>query len=166
MTERPMFPLAVGNQWTYRMKDGTTFFSQVMEEKDGLFFLSDSFTLVTSRIKKVGDEYITDRYQQNTWQVTVKDNLKKGDTWQVKFQANGVDTTLIHVVKELGLTRTVEGTTYTDVAMVEAESKMSMNGRAIPMQFFTQYYYAAGIGLILTTTSTGDAMPLIKYTVT
>lgn len=165
MAEKSMYPLTVGNKWTYKMKDGRTFFTQVMEEKDGTFFLADSFTLTTARIKKSGDEYITDRYQQDTWQVAIKDNLKKGDTWQVSFRANGVDTTLVHVVKDLGLTKTVEGKTFTDVAMVEAESKMSMNGRPIPMQFFTQYYYAPGIGLILTTTSTGDAMPLIQYEV-
>jgi hypothetical protein len=31
------------------------------------------------------------------------------------------------------------------------------------MKFFTQYYYAKGVGLVLTTTSSGDSMPLISY---
>lgn len=66
MADSSMYPLAVGNKWTYKLKDGRTLFSQVTEEKDGVFFLADSFTLVTSRMKKSGDEYITDRYQQNT----------------------------------------------------------------------------------------------------
>lgn len=79
MADSSMYLLAVGNKWAYKLKDGRTLFFQVIEEKGGVFFLADSFTLVDSQMKKSGDEYITNRYQQNTW--------------QVKFQANGVDTT-------------------------------------------------------------------------
>jgi hypothetical protein len=38
-----------------------------------------------------------------------------------------------------------------------------MNGNLMALNFFTQYYYADGIGLILTTSSAGDSHALIDY---
>ncbi|MFZ5855269.1 MAG: hypothetical protein ACOYZ6_00425 [Chloroflexota bacterium] len=159
------YPLAVGNTWTYKMKDGKTFTNTVTGADGASFAMSNSLMNTNSTVKKEGDSYVTDAYQAGTWQVSMKENPKKGDTWNVTFKANGIDTTLIHTVKEVGISKDVEGKTYADVVVIEAESKMSMNGNPIPMQFFTQYYYAKGVGLVLTTTSTGDAMPLVEYTV-
>jgi hypothetical protein len=97
--------------------------------------------------------------------VMLKDGLKKGDTWQVEFTANGFNSILIYTVKDAGISKDVEGKTYSDVVFIEAESKLNMNGNIIPMNFLTQYYYAKGIGLVLTTSSVGDAMPLTAYQV-
>ena len=38
-----------------------------------------------------------------------------------------------------------------------------MNGSQMALNFFTQYYYAAGVGLILTTSSAGDIHELTEY---
>ena len=46
--------------------------------------------------------------------------------------------------------------------LLEGDMKMSMNGRPLPMSYLVQYYYAEGIGLILTTASHGDAMGLVS----
>lgn len=162
MSSSTYYPLAVGNTWTYRMKDGKTFTNTVTGADGASFAMFNSLMGANSIVKKEGDAYLTDAFQAGTWQVSMKENLKKGDTWNVAFTANGIDTTLIHTVKEAGISKEVEGKTYSDVVLIEAESKMSMNGNPIPMQFFTQYYYAKGVGLVLTTTSTGDAMPLVS----
>jgi len=65
----------------------------------------------------------------------------------------------------MGISKEVEGKTYSDVVFIEAGSKLNMNGNVISMNFLTQYYYAKGVGLILTTSSRGDAMPLTSYVV-
>ena len=163
MPSSDYYPLAVGNTWTYKMKDGKTFTNTVTNEKNGSFHMTNTFNSKETQTKRNGDEYLTDAYEAGTWQVVMKENPKKGDTWNVAFKANGIDTTLIHTVKEVGISKDVEGKTYSDVVVIEAESKMSMNGNPIPMQFFTQYYYAKGVGLVLTTTSSGDSMPLVSY---
>ncbi|MEQ1676536.1 MAG: hypothetical protein ABL876_07540, partial [Chitinophagaceae bacterium] len=66
-------------------------------------------------------------------------------------------------IKETGLTKEVEGNTYNDVLLIEAESMLMMNGTLITLSFFTQYYYAKGVGLILTTSSMGDVQGLTSY---
>jgi hypothetical protein len=162
MSSSDYYPLVVGNSWTYKMKDGRTFTNTVTGVDGAAFAMSNSLMNTSSKIKKEGNDYLTDAFQAGSWQVTLKENLKKGDTWNVAFKANGIDTTLIHTVKEVGISKDVEGRNYSDVIVIEAESKMSMNGSPIPMQFFTQYYYAKGIGLVLTTTSAGDSMPLVS----
>ena len=163
MNSSDYYPIAVGNTWTYKMKDGRTFTNTVSGVDGATFKMSNSLMNTTSNLRKEGGEYLTDGYEAGKWLLMLKDDLKKGDTWEVSFKANGIDTTLVYTVKDVGTSRDVEGKTYEDVIFIDAESKMSMNGSPIPMKFFTQYYYAKGVGLVLTTTSSGDSMPLIAY---
>jgi hypothetical protein len=163
MSSSDYYPLALGSTWTYKLKDGRTFTNAVTGADGATFKMSNSLMNTTSNIRKEGGEYLTDGYEAGKWLVMLKDDLKKGDTWQSEFKANGIDTTLVYTVKEVGISREVEGRSFTDVMMLEAESRMSMNGNPIPMKFFTQYYYARGVGLVLTTTSSGDVMPLVSY---
>jgi hypothetical protein len=65
-------------------------------------------------------------------------------------------------VKEAGISKEVEGKTYNDVMLIEAESKMHINGSLMSLNFFTQYYYAQDIGLVLTTSSAGDVHALTE----
>ena len=65
-------------------------------------------------------------------------------------------------VKGTGGSKEVEGTTYNKVIELEGVMAMTMNGNAIPSNYVVQYFYAAGVGLILTTSSMGDDMPLIS----
>jgi len=162
------YPLGQGFSWKYQTKDGTTYTNAVTG-------LSPSnpqeFTMVNSLMnkeqimRKEGDSYLTDAFEDNNLQVLLKDNLQKGDTWEIKFKANGLDSILVMTVKEVGITKEVKGKSYDRVAFIEAESKLLMNGNLMPLNFFTQYYYAQGIGLILTTTSMGDEQALIDYTI-
>jgi hypothetical protein len=115
------------------------------------------------QVKKEGDEYTANHWDGTSFQTLLKDSAAKGDTWEVKFTANGLDSILVHTVKDSGLTKEVNGKSYSDVLLIEAESKLLMNGSIMPLNYFTQYYYAAGVGLILTTTSMGDEQGLTEY---
>ncbi|MBL7726818.1 MAG: hypothetical protein JNM68_03985, partial [Dinghuibacter sp.] len=101
--------------------------------------------------------------EAGNFQPWLKDELNKGDQWEVHFTANGLNSIIVMTVKETGLTKEVDGKTYNDVAFVEAESKINMNGNIMALNFFTQYYYAPGVGLVLTTSSAGDEHALTAY---
>jgi hypothetical protein len=150
MSSSDYYPLAVGNTWTYKMKDGKTFTNTVTGVDGATFAMSNSMTPAATHVKKNGSDYLTDSFEAGKWLVMLKDGLKKGDTWQVEFTANGFNSILIYTVKEVGISKEVEGRTYSDVVFIEAESKLNMNGNIIPMNFLTQYYYAKGVGLPLT----------------
>lgn len=166
LTGAVFYPLAVGNVWEYKSKDGKTFSNTVKAadpSKPNQFIMVNSTMATEPRIYKEGDNYFTDSFEAGNFQILLKDNTKVGDTWEVKFKANGIDSVLVMTVKEIGGTKEVEGKSYSDVMMIEAESKMLMNGNLMALNFFTQYYYAKGIGLILTTSSMGDSMGLTNY---
>ena len=157
------YPLAVGNTWTYKMKDGKLF-TNTVTGGDGLrFTMQNSSQPQPQNIHKNGDTYTTDSFEAGNFQVLMKDSLAKGDTWDIKYKANGIDTVLKMTVKDTGLSKEVEGKTYPDVALLEGDMKMMMNGKPLPMTYLVQYYYAQGIGLILTTALHGDAMGLVAY---
>jgi len=79
------------------------------------------------------------------------------------FLCQWLNSIMAITVKETGITKEVNGKTYADVIMLESESKINMNGNVISTNFFTQYYYAKGIGLIMTTSSMGDEHALQSY---
>ncbi len=163
MPSSDFYPLALGNKWTYKTKTGQTYTSTVTGADGDTFTVHTTLVNTTAHIRKVGNEYQTDGIQPGQWLTTMKESLNKGDSWQITYKANGIDTTLIYTVKEMGLSKEVEGKTYTDVIYIEADSKMSMNGNPLPMKFLTQYYYARGVGLVFTMSSAGDYMPLIEH---
>ncbi len=157
------YPLAVGNVWTYRLKDGKTFTNTVIAQNGQKFTMQNNMQPQPQYIQQDGDTYLADNFEAGNFQVLVKNSFKKGDAWEIKYKANGIDSVLKMVVKETCVSKDVEGKTYSNVMQIEGDMKMSMNGRPLPMSYQVQYYYADGIGLILTTASHGDAMGLISY---
>jgi hypothetical protein len=69
----------------------------------------------------------------------------------------------ICAVKETGINKEVAGKTFNNVAMIEIENKIVLNGILTAMDYFTQYYYADGVGLVLTTSSAGDENMLVNF---
>lgn len=157
------YPLAPGNKWTYKLKDGNTYSNEVTAADGNLFTLKNSMTPATVQMRKDGDTYFANHWDGTNFQVLLKDNTAVGDTWEVKFTANGLESILINTVKETSGSKEVEGKTYNNVMIVEAESKLLMNGNLMSLNYFTQYYFAKDVGLILTTTSAGDAQGLMEY---
>lgn len=159
------YPLALGNTWTYKTNAGQSYTTKVTEQNGDVFTVHTTLVNASTKIKRTGDDYISDSPEAGKAMISFKENLKVGDTWQNSYKVNGIDSTLTYVVKEVGITKDVSGKTFKDVVFIEADSKMSMNGNALPMKYVTQYYYTKGVGLILTTTSMGDEHALTDYEV-
>jgi len=158
------YPLEVGCGWVYLCKDGSTYTNMITAVNPAN---PNEFTIVNSLMnknqvfRKEGNDYLTDSFEEGTINTLLKDNSAVGDTWEIKFKANGMDSILVMTVKELGLVKEVKGKTFENVMMIKAESKLLINDNLNPLNNFTQYYYCKGIGLILTTTSMGDEQALI-----
>ncbi len=157
------YPLAAGNEWQYKQKDGSTYINRVTTANGNDYQMHNSAVSTSSTMRAVDQRYSTDAMEAGNFQVWLGNDLKKGDSWEVQFKANGLDCILIMTVKETNMTKEVEGKNYLDVLFIEAESKIIMNGTLMPLNFFTQYYYADGIGLILTTSAAGDSHALVSY---
>lgn len=157
------YPLAAGNEWQYKMKDGSVYTNKVTGGNGNEFSMHNSSANTSSNVKIDGNVIVTDALEAGNFQQWLKNDPKAGDTWDLTFKANGLDCILIMTVKETGISKEVEGKTYSDVLFIEAENKIIMNGTIMPLNFFTQYYYADGVGLVLTTSSVGDSHSLIDY---
>lgn len=157
------YPLAAQNEWQYKQKDGSTYTNKVTAANGNEFTMHNSAANTSSVVKIDGSSIVTDALEAGNFQQWLGNDLKSGDTWEIKFKANGLDCILIMTVKETGITKEVEGKPYSNVLFIEAENKIVMNGTLMALNFFTQYYYADGVGLILTTSSAGDIHALIEY---
>ncbi len=159
------YPLAAGNQWTYGQAGGSTFTNTVTEEDPtapGRFTMVNSALGIPQFIRKEGNAYLTDSFEAGNFQVLLRDDLNVGDTWDIKFTANGIESVLAMTVKEKGVSMDIGGKTYGDLLVIEGESKMVFNGNLMPLNFFTRYHYSPGVGLVLTTSTGGVSMPLVS----
>lgn len=157
------YPLALNNEWLYKQKDGSTYTNKVTAVNGNEFSMYNSAANSSSVVKIEGDKITTDALEAGNFQQWLANVLEKGDGWEIKFKANGLDCILIMTVKDSGISKEVAGRTYSNVLFIEAENKIIVNGSLMPLNFFTQYYYADGVGLILTTSSAGDLHSLIEY---
>ena len=164
--ENAYYPLAVGNTWTHDFTGQSMITTIISLENDGTFLTSNSLNPINGTMKKVNGEYFSDSHEKGNMQMVLKDNLVLGDTWEVKFKANGIDCVYKFTVKEILPSKTVEDKEYKNVAMVESDSNYLINGNLMSINAFTQTYYAKGVGTILTTTSGVlgvTATPLLSY---
>jgi hypothetical protein len=157
------YPLTLGNEWHYKQKDGSTYSNTITAVTGNRFTMYNSAAGTSSAVITDGNLITTDALESGNFQPWLTNDLKLGDNWAVKFKANGLDCMLIMTVKQMGASKEVEGKTYINIMCVEAENKLMVNGSLMPLNFFTQYYYADGIGLVLTTSSAGDSHAIIDY---
>jgi hypothetical protein len=157
------YPLATGNEWTYKQKDGTTYSNKVTASNGNEYSMHNSAANTGSKLKTDGNTITTDALEAGNFQEWLKNDLKPGDSWEITFKANGLDCILVMTAKESGISKEVEGRSYSNILLVEAENKIIMNGNLLPLNFFTQYYYADGVGLVLTTSSAGDIHSLVDH---
>jgi len=159
------YPLAHKNEWHYKQKNGNIY-SNIITATDGnRFTIHNSATKTSYIVMTDGNLITTDVLEAGSFQPWIANDFKKNDNWAVKFRSAGLDCLLLMImtVKEIDITKEVEGKIYHDVMCVEAENKMMVNSGLVSLNFFTQYYYADGIGLVLTTSSAGDSHALINY---
>jgi hypothetical protein len=69
------------------------------------------------------------------------------------------------VVKSIGGSKEVGGKTYSEVMEMEGVMSFIVNGSVFNAGTKYQWYYAKDVGLILTTSTLGDNMPLISYSI-
>lgn len=158
------YPIAPGNSWDYRLNDGTVYSNKIVSIEGNLVTMQNSTIPEPVLVRITDGSMFLELMGKDNFQLWLKDNLSAGESWDAAFTANGLSSVLHISVKETGFSKEVEGNVYENVIMLEAESKINMNGNLISTQYFTQYYYAAGTGLILTTSSAGDYHGLIKCT--
>jgi len=157
------YPLAPGNKWEYKQKDGTTYTNSVISMDGPIITMKNSTVPELTLVKVENGTMYNELMGKGNYQLWLKDDLQKGETWDASFTANGLNSIMAFTVKETGISKEVDGKTYNDVVMLESESKINMNGNLISTNFFTQYYYAKSIGLIMTTSSMGDVHTLLHY---
>ena len=157
------YPLAQANEWHYKQKDGSTYSNTITAVTGNRFTIHNSVANTSSTVITDGNLVTTDAMEAGNFQPWLTNDLKLGDNWAVKFKANGLDCMLIMTVRQMGIRKEIEGKNYDNIMCVEAENKMLVNGSLVSLNFFTQYYYADGIGLVLTTSSAGDSHALINY---
>ncbi len=157
------YPLALNNEWHYQQKDGSTYTNKVTEANGDEYTMHNSAANTSSVVRQIGDLIETDALEQGVFQPWLPGELEEGKKWTIPFKANGLDCLLLMTVKETGMSKEVSGKVYNNVLCIEAENQLIMNGTQMALNFFTQYYYAEGIGLILTTSSAGDSHALTGY---
>lgn len=156
------YPIAPGNKWEYKQKDGSTYSNTVLEVNGYMATMKNSTLPETSTVKIENGSMYNELMEKGNFQLWLKDELAKSETWEAAFTANGLNSVMCFTVKETGISKEVEGKTYNDVVVLEAESKINMNGNLISTNFLTQYYYAKGTGLIFTTSGMGDYHGLVS----
>jgi hypothetical protein len=159
------YPLKTGNTWTYKTNDGSTFTNTVISEAGGVFTMTNTTVAHETQVKNEGGTLFTDSYEAGNMQPFLKEGAVAGDNWEIKYKANGIDSVLAVVIKSTGGSKEVEGKTYNDVMEMEGGMSFIVNGNAFPAGTKYQWYYAKGTGLILTTSTLGDNMPLLSCTV-
>lgn len=159
------YPLKTGNSWTYKNHDGTQFTNTVEGENNGSFIMSNSMAPAKVQVKLDGNTFYTDSYETGNMQPFLKENAVASDAWEIKYKANGIDSILNVAIKSTGGTKVVEGKSYTDVMEMEGIMSFLVNGNIISAVTKYQWFYAKGVGLILTTSTLGDNMPLINYSI-
>lgn len=157
------YPLAPGNKWEYKQKDGSLYTNSVVSMNGPLVIMKNSTVPENTMVKVEHGVMYNELMGKDNFQQWLKDDLQKGETWDATFTANGLNSIMAFTVKETGISKEVDGKTYHDVILLESESKINMNGNLISTNFFTQYYYAKGVGLIMTTSSLGDVHTLQHY---
>ncbi len=157
------YPLALHNEWHYQQKDGSTYTNKVTAITGHEYTMHNSAANSISFVRLSDGQMTTDGLEKGNFQLWLPKELEVGKSWVVSFKANGLDCLLLMTVKETGTSKEVSGKVYNDVLCIEAESQIIINGSQMPLNFFTQYYYAAGVGLILTTSSAGDIHELTSY---
>lgn len=157
------YPLATGNKWEYKQKDGSVYTNSVIGMEGPIVTMRNSTVADPTKVKVENGVMYNELMAPGNYQLWLKDDLKKGESWDATFTANGLNSIMTFTVKETGISKEVDGKTYNDVVMLESESKINMNGNVISTNFFTQYYYAKSVGLIMTTSSMGDIHTLQHY---
>jgi hypothetical protein len=171
--EQDYIPTTKGSNWTYggvrpysyRVTGGTKVI-------DGLTYVelettAGSETAKSYLIKDKG-VYTTIGFVPNSGDIKIailKEETPVGKPWEQKNVINGVETKMTFTIVEKDVTKTVEGKTYKNVINVKMVTTYTFMGVDFDTAITTNYYFAKGVGLILTDVESYGQIPLLSYTV-
>jgi len=165
-------PTTAGSTWNYggpqpysvtalsttKEINGKTF--REMETKQGT-------TITKAYFSKQGGEYTAISFVPGagTTEITMfKENVAVGTSWEHNFVQDGVNTTYKPKLVAIGLTKTVSGKEYKEVAQIEMESTFEMFGFEVPGPT-ANYFLAKGVGVIFSEIDGYGEYPLLNYTI-
>jgi hypothetical protein len=171
--EQDYMPTTAKSTWTYggsspyiltvtgatKVINGKTFYE--METKDGAttrksYLLKDNGVYTGIGLVPIS----------GSLEITIlKDKAPVGESWEQISTINGVDTKIKLVIVEKDLSKTVEGKTYKNVIHVKMETTMSFMGEEIDLGLTSHFYFAKGVGLILSDLGDQAQAPLLTYDV-
>jgi len=95
----------------------------------------------------------------------LKENTPVGGSWKQTGSFNGIDYNMLLTIVEKAPTKTIGNKTYDNVVNVKIETSYSYAGLYSATKFTTNYYFAKGVGIILTDFGANGQAPLLTYEV-
>ncbi|AMM50862.1 hypothetical protein TH61_06230 [Rufibacter sp. DG15C] len=165
-------PVSAGSTWSYggyktytqtslgstKNMDGKTY--NEFETKQGS-------TTTVGYIHKNAGIYTTkgqDPTMANVELTYLKENEPTGATWEHTLVVNGISTKYKFTLVAKNLTKTVEANEYKEVIQIKLESTFYVMGQTIPGPP-ANYFYAKGVGLILSDFGSMGKISLKSYTI-
>lgn len=165
------FPTTAGSNWTYG--GATQYTARVTGNTKDIngktyreFETQQGSQVNKSYLLKENGTYSAIGFMPNTGEVEIfilKEENVTGKPWVQTFTMNGVLTTLTMSIEQKGISKTVEGKTFNDVINVKAIYNYSYMGQDLGMEIVAHYYYAKGVGLILTDFGNQGQVKLLSY---
>ena len=97
--------------------------------------------------------------------IFLKEDAPVGQPWHQTNTINGFETKMTFTVIANGMTKTVEGKTYKEVIHVQARTSVTFMEMEIDSGVASDYFWAKGVGLILTDMGQMGNFPLMSYTI-
>jgi len=129
-------------------KIGTTTYPSYVQKNKGVY-------TAIGLVSGMGDLEIT----------VFKEDLPVGSTWEQMGIVNGIDVNLKFTFAEKDVTQTIAGKTYDKVVKIRLAGTYTYSGIETGITFTTDYYFAQGVGLILTDLGNNGKAPLQNYQV-
>ncbi|EJF10959.1 hypothetical protein [Pontibacter sp. BAB1700] len=95
----------------------------------------------------------------------LKEETPVGKAWYQTNTINGFETKMTFTIIAKDITKTVEGKTYKEVIHVQAKTSVIFMDMEIDSGVNTNYYWAKGVGLILTDAGQHGNIPLMTYSI-
>lgn len=166
-TQSSFYPRSKGSTWTY-----TGDFSYTVTILGDTTLDGKTWTMLNNSIGGIGlllfennGYYSATLDKRDALLHFLKENAPVGTKWSFDYMVTTTTSTYDLEIKGVGLTRVVEGHTYTDVIHVHQTTSMTFQGQKIPYNE-GDYYYAKGVGFIESDLGAlGGKVRLASYTI-
>ncbi|PVY39703.1 hypothetical protein C8E01_11092 [Pontibacter virosus] len=95
----------------------------------------------------------------------LKEETPVGKPWEQSNVINGIQTKMTFTIIGKGISKTVEGKTFKEVIHVQMNATYTIMGTEVELGIPTDYYWAKGVGLILTDMGQLGNFPLLTYSI-